>query len=173
VDKTSEKEANKSVRFSQKTDQKFSQIAKDLGRSKQELFGQMVDYFYESKKDPSDLDDAELKKELFKGINRILSAITKQEKDLLTPILTEVRDHEKNFLSPILTKVGEMNKEIATQVESEEATNSRINAIKHQYLKIFKYYMEKREQYNSVTNAKDIELLKKEVTQDLHRITIL
>jgi cytochrome c556 len=87
-----EEKASKSVRFNSDTDLKFSKLSEKLGRSKQELFGQMVDYFYKSKKDPADLNDELLKKELGQGINRIISFIKTQEKEALTPLLADQRD---------------------------------------------------------------------------------
>lgn len=85
-----EVKANKSVRFDSDTDLKFSKLSEKLGRSKQELFGQMVDYFYKSKKDPADLNDELLKKELGQGINRIISFIKTQEKEALSPMLADL-----------------------------------------------------------------------------------
>ncbi len=94
--KTTEK-ADKSVRFSADTDKKFSSLAEKLGRSKQELFAQMVDYFYKSKKDPIDLSDELLKKELSNGINRIISFIKTQEKDTLIPLVASSIRTEKQL----------------------------------------------------------------------------
>lgn len=93
--------ANKSVRFGGDTDLKFSKLSEKLGRSKQELFGQMVDYFYKSQKDPGDLNDELLKKELGQGINRIIAFIKTQEKEALTPMLADQRElqHSLTFLT--------------------------------------------------------------------------
>ena len=91
--------ANKSVRFGGDTDLKFSKLSEKLGRSKQELFGQMVDYFYKSKKDPGDLNDELLKKELGQGINRIISFIKTQEKDALTPMMADGRELQRSLAS--------------------------------------------------------------------------
>src|SRR5690606_31253613 len=65
-------ENTKSVRFTEAVDGRLTLLARKLGRTKRELFMQMVDYFYKSKKDPADLNDEVLKKELSNGINRIL-----------------------------------------------------------------------------------------------------
>jgi len=92
-----DKIANKSVRFGGDTDLKFSKLSEKLGRSKQELFGQMVDYFYKSQKDPGDLNDEMLKKELGQGINRIISFIKTQEKEALTPIMADQRQLLRNL----------------------------------------------------------------------------
>jgi hypothetical protein len=92
-----DKIANKSVRFGGDTDLKFSKLSEKLGRSKQELFGQMVDYFYKSQKDPGDLNDELLKKELGQGINRIISFIKTQERDTLTPMLADQREVQRDL----------------------------------------------------------------------------
>ena len=42
----------RSVRYPVVVDQKFEKIALKLGRAKRQVFIQMVDYFYKSKKDP-------------------------------------------------------------------------------------------------------------------------
>lgn len=92
-----EVKANKSVRFDSDTDLKFSKLSEKLGRSKQELFGQMVDYFYKSKKDPADLNDELLKKELGQGINRIISFIKTQEKEALSPMLADLTQLQRTL----------------------------------------------------------------------------
>ena len=89
--------ANKSVRFDSDTDLKFSKLSEKLGRSKQELFSQMVDYFYKSKKDPVDLNDELLKKELGQGINRIISFIKTQEKEALSPMLADLAQLQRTL----------------------------------------------------------------------------
>jgi hypothetical protein len=43
----------RSVRYPLLVDQKFEKIALKLGRTKRQVFIQMVDYFYKSKKDPA------------------------------------------------------------------------------------------------------------------------
>ena len=90
----SSEKADKSVRFSAETDRKFSTLAAKTGRSKQELFSLMVDYFYKSKKDPADLNDDMLKKEINQGINRIISFIKTQENDALVPLLAQSMENK-------------------------------------------------------------------------------
>ncbi|MFZ4862236.1 hypothetical protein ACL9RF_08620 [Sphingobacterium sp. Mn56C] len=57
----------------------------------------MIDYFYKSKKDPADLNDELLKKELSSGVSRILDFIRKQESDLLAPMF-RLSDEVSNLL---------------------------------------------------------------------------
>lgn len=108
-----EVKANKSVRFDSDTDLKFSKLSEKLGRSKQELFGQMVDYFYKSKKDPADLNDELLKKELGQGINRIISFIKTQEKEALSPMLADLAQLQRALsqLSQQQSRFFQMNDE--------------------------------------------------------------
>lgn len=84
--------AEKSVRYPAAVDEKFGKMALKLGRTKRQLFIQMVDYFYKSKKDPADLNDEVLKKELSNGIHRLISFIRQQENELLVPIYSEVQE---------------------------------------------------------------------------------
>ena len=78
-----------SIRYPREVDVKMEKLVQQLRRSKKDLFCQMVDYFYRSKKDPSDPGDELLKRELSSGINRILSFIKQQEKDFLLPLFTD------------------------------------------------------------------------------------
>src|SRR3546814_17618797 len=82
----------KSVRYPLAVDQKFEKVALKLGRTKRQIFIQMVDYFYKSKKDPADMNDEVLKKELSSGIHRIIFLIHQQENDLLALLYSQVKD---------------------------------------------------------------------------------
>jgi len=79
-------ENTRSVRFPVEVDSRLALLSRKLGRTKRKLVMEMVDYFYRSKKDPADLNDEVLKKELSSGVSRILSFIRKQETDLLVPL---------------------------------------------------------------------------------------
>lgn len=92
-----EEKADKSVRFAAETDRKFTALALKTGRSKQELFALMVDYFHKSKKDPADLNDELLKKEISQGISRIIAFMKTQEKDALAPLLAGSMSTEQQF----------------------------------------------------------------------------
>lgn len=80
----------KSIRYPVETDEKLEKLALKLGRTKKLLFMEMVDYFHKSKKDPKDLNDEVLKKELVNGVNRIIAFIRRQESDFLLPSFTEL-----------------------------------------------------------------------------------
>lgn len=78
-----------SIRYPAEVDDKLEKLSQGLKRSKKELFCQMVDYFYRSKKDPADWGDEILKKQLSSGINRIISFIRQQEKYFILPLFTD------------------------------------------------------------------------------------
>lgn len=82
-------ETLRTVKYSVGDNEKFEKIALKLGRSKRLVFSQMLDYFYRSKKDPLDVNDELLKKELANGINRVLSFVKRQENDFLLPIVND------------------------------------------------------------------------------------
>lgn len=92
------KEDTKSLRFPEEADKKLAKLAERLGRSKREVFIEMVDYFDKAKKDPADVNDDLLKREVSQGINRIISFIKTQEKDTLSPMLAEVREGHRATL---------------------------------------------------------------------------
>lgn len=79
-------ESVKTVKFSKTTDEKFIAISRALGRSKRELFSQMVDYFYKNKKDPTDLNDDILKNTLSRSHKTYIGFIKNQEDLLLIPM---------------------------------------------------------------------------------------
>ncbi|MGE8424318.1 MAG: hypothetical protein ACN6PI_15890, partial [Sphingobacterium siyangense] len=62
-------ENKRSVRFPVEVDDRLALLSRKLGRTKRLLVMQMVDYFYKSKKDPADLNDEILKKELSSVVN--------------------------------------------------------------------------------------------------------
>ncbi len=122
------KEDNKSLRFPEETDKKLTKLAERLGHSKRDLFVQMVDYFDKSKKDPADLNDDLLKKDISQGINRIISFIKTQEKDTLSPMLAEVREAHRATLqldqqqsSQWSKYAGSWNKHLKDRSEHESA----------------------------------------------------
>src|SRR5213080_3787477 len=80
----------RSVRYPVAVDQKFEKIALKLGRTKRQVFIQMIDYFYKSKKDPLDLNDELLKNALMKNHQQYIGFIKSQENMLLIPIKTEM-----------------------------------------------------------------------------------
>jgi len=175
-----------SIRYPKETDEKIEKLAKSLGRSKKELFCQMVDYFYRSKKDPADFGDELLKKELSSGISRILSFIRQQEKDFLLPLFTD---------SGVLKSVSLRQKEVLEGIgrhlltESEQTiilskrSEQIINGLKHliskqkekeilkdQFSQLLDYYINQREEMGWTTSGVKKEELIVHVKQSLKNL---
>lgn len=83
-------ESLRTVKYSASDAIKFEKVALKLGRSKRLVFTQMVDYFYRSKKDPTDLNDELLKNTILKGQKEYIGFIKTQEAELLIPIKRDV-----------------------------------------------------------------------------------
>ena len=107
----------KSIRFSTSVDEKLNILSRKLGRSKKQVLAQMVDYFYSTKKDPIDLNDEMLKKEITSGISKIISFYRQQENDLLVPQYETVSNLESKIDSliethgPTLEKLNRLSNE--------------------------------------------------------------
>lgn len=175
-----------SIRYSKETDEKMEKLTKSLGRSKKELFGQMVDYFYRSKKDPSDPGDEILKRELSSGISRIISFIRQQEKDFLLPLFTDTAVLKTVSLrqKEVLEGIG---KHLLTESEQTSAIVKRseqlLNGLKHivskqkekeilkeQFTQLFDYYINQREQMDWTTSGIKKEELVVHIKQSLKNL---
>ena len=194
-----EKKYNKSVRFTDMTDEKFGKIAEKLGRSKQDLLAEMVDYFYKSKKDPADLSDEILKKELGQGINRIISFIKVQEKDILAPMLAEQKIQMEQIqglgtqfeaffemlpegkmrgkfvqLANEMLKSSNGSKEVLLEVQKNQrevyAMLRGKERLQDHYIKIIEHYIQIREGLNSITQARLVKDLQDETRRQLKQI---
>lgn len=172
-----ERETN-SIRYPKETDDKMQKLSKNFRRSKKELFCQMVDYFYASKKDPTDPGDEMLKRELSSGINRIISFIRQQEKDFLLPLLSDTGNLKAVFSRQmeILEGIGrhlldESEKNAILTIHSQQL----INGIKHliskqkekemlkeQFNQLLDYYISQREEMGwSKAGVKKEELMER------------
>ncbi|GAA4145979.1 hypothetical protein GCM10022216_30440 [Sphingobacterium kyonggiense] len=177
---------SKSVRYPKEVDDRLSLLARKLGRTKRELVIQMVDYFYKSKKDPADLNDEMLKKELSSGISRILSFIRKQEGDLLVPIYSMASE-----LSTLAKLQGKVTKAIAeAQLKGNAAVGESVNhlkildsdlkrlivalaekdKLKSGFRKILEHYIAQRETLGWPVSAAKKEELAKQVRQALENL---
>ncbi len=165
----------KSVRYPVATDIKLEKIALKLGRTKKTTIIQMVEYFYRSKKDPLDLNDELLKKELVNGNNRIISFFKTQEKDFLLPIFSDsgtlvtiAKQHTLYFkeVGTYLKQDVENAKKLAERMTALERGISKTQThleekalLKSRFRKILEYYITQRESLGWTTaNVKKEEL---------------
>jgi hypothetical protein len=161
----------RSVRYPITVDQKFEKIALKLGRTKRQVFIQMVDYFYKSKKDPADLND-----ELLKNHQQYIGFIPTQENMLLLPIKALVerigesqRQVIESFNTEVLTHnvdvlnnqhaLAAMSGEVARLMEAILQSQKSKETLKVQFLSILEGYIRLREAFTLMTSGREKEEL--------------
>jgi len=176
----------KSVRYPLATDEKLEKLATKLFRPKRLVIIQMVDYFYKSKKDPLDLNDELLKKELVNGNNKIIGFIRTQESDFLLPTFTAgetltifAKEHTKYLKAmwahmsqeakkadQFSSRIGLLEKGIGkTQTHLDDKTQ-----LKSKFKKILEYYISQRESLGWPVSAVKKEELQVHVRQSLENL---
>ncbi|GAA4904923.1 MULTISPECIES: BfmA/BtgA family mobilization protein [Mucilaginibacter] len=166
----------RSVRYPEAVDQKFEKIALKLGRTKRQIFIQMVDYFYKSKKDPMDLNDEMLKNSLIKNHKDLIGFIKTQENDLLIPTRREVDRMVEAFrnvitffnetLSPSLNTMlagqqtaSDRFKLIADVMKRVELQQTGKDQLKKQFVLILEGYVKARENISGFNTGREKEEL--------------
>jgi hypothetical protein len=166
----------KSVRYPEVIDQKFEKIAIKLGRTKRQVFIQMVDYFYKSKKDPMDLNDELLKNTLMKNHQQYVGFIKTQENMLLVPMKTlmdkigesqrqiierfnaEVLTHNVDVLNnqhALASMFGEIGRLMDAVLQSQKSKE----ILKAQFISILEVYIKSREAFTLMTSVREKEEL--------------
>lgn len=176
----------KSVRYPVATDIKLEKIALKLGRTKKTTVIQMVEYFYRSKKDPLDLNDELLKKELVNGNNRIIGFFKTQEKDFLLPIFSDsgtlvtIAKQHTLYIKDIgkyMAQDLENTKKLAEGITSLQRGIARTQThledkalLKLRFSKILEYYITQRESLGWTTANVKKEELQTHVRQSLENL---
>ena len=166
----------RSVRYPVVVDQKFEKIALKLGRTKRQVFIQMVDYFYKSKKDPVDLNDEVLKNTLLKNHQQYIGFIKTQENMLLVPMKilmdkigesqlqiinrfnTEVLTHNVDVLNnqhALAAMFGEIGRLMEAILQSQKSRE----ILKAQFISILDAYIKSREAFTMMTPGREKEEL--------------
>jgi hypothetical protein len=171
-------ESFRTVKYSVQDDTKFEKIALKLGRSKRQVFSQMIDYFYRSKKDPIDFNDELLKNTMLKGQKEYIGFIKTQEKELLIPIKRDaVRMVEslKKIIDCFNGQVLKHNDEVIgnqlSQAKKLSALNMAVDRmeikmetkhkLKERFLYLLNSYIKERDSFNMMTSSKEKEELAK------------
>jgi hypothetical protein len=166
----------RSVRYPLIIDQKFEKIALKLGRTKRQVFIQMVDYFYKSKKDPMDLNDELLKNTLLKNHQQYIGFIKTQENMLLVPMKTlmdKISESQRQIIERFRTEVlthnvdvlnnqhalASMFGEIARLMESILQSQKSKEMLKAQFISILEAYIKSREAFTLMTPGREKEEL--------------
>ncbi len=166
----------RSVRYPILVDQKFEKIALKLGRTKRQVFIQMVDYFYKSKKDPVDLNDELLKNTLLKNHQQYIGFIKIQETMLLVPmkiLMDRIGESQRQVIERFNTDVlnhnvdvlnnqhalAAMSGEVAKLMEAILQGQKSKELLKAQFLSILESYIRLREAFTMMTSGREKEEL--------------
>jgi hypothetical protein len=167
-------ETLRTVKYSAVDDVKFEKVALKLGRSKRQVFSQMLDYFYRSKKDPLDLNDELLKNTILKGQKEYIGFIKTQESELLIPIKRDsarMVEAMKKIIDSFNNQVLKQNDQIlgnqSAQAKSLSTLNGVVNHIemnvvtkerlKKNFMIILNSFIKQREGMKMMTSAKEKE----------------
>ena len=166
----------RSVRYPLLVDQKFEKIAVKLGRTKRQVFIQMVDYFYKSKKDPIDLNDELLKNTLLKNHQQYIGFIKTQENMLLVPMKTlmdKIGESQRQVIERFNTDVLNHNVDVLNNQQALAAMSGEVarlmeailqgqkskEMLKAQFLSILESYIRLREAFTLMTSGREKEEL--------------
>ena len=162
----------RSVRYPVLVDQKFEKIALKLGRTKRQVFIQMVDYFYKSKKDPVDLNDELLKNTLLKNHQQYIGFIKTQENMLLVPIKTlmdRIGESQRQIIERFNTEVLQHNVDVLNNQHAQAVVFSEIGrlmevisksqkskeTLKAQFMSLLESYIRSREAFTMMTSGRE------------------
>ncbi|MBB5637030.1 hypothetical protein HDE68_002943 [Pedobacter cryoconitis] len=169
-------ETLRTVKYSVQDAGKFESIALKLGRPKRLVFSQMIDYFYRSKKDPTDLSDDLLKNTILKGQKEYIGFIKTQENELLIPIKRDVArtiESQKNIVECFNAQVLRQNNEVLKNQQAQTLEISTLNEVvksingkmatkeklKSRFMYILNTYIKTRESFGLMTSSKEKEEL--------------
>jgi hypothetical protein len=177
----------KTIRFPITADSKLQKMAEKCGLTKIEFFIAMVDYFYKSKKDPRDLNDELLKKELVKRTDRVIAFIKVMEDELLRP-LTKSFERMTNSQNSIVnlfnqqiighnkeqkeayTKQQSSLKNVETSIRNIETSQFTKDVTKRKCLDILNYYIQHREAMGMMSKQVDKDSLVQNVRQQMKNV---
>ncbi|HEY0245507.1 MAG TPA: BfmA/BtgA family mobilization protein [Mucilaginibacter sp.] len=177
----------KTIRFPITADSKLQKMAEKCGLTKIEFFIAMVDYFYKSKKDPRDLNDELLKKELVKRTDRVIAFIKVIEDNLLMPLITST-DRINNSQEQIVNyfnkhiighnkdqkeayaKQQTMLNSVQTSMKHVEAAQYTKDTVKRKCLDILNFYIQHREAMGMMTKQVDKDSLIENVRQQMKNL---
>ncbi|MES2063122.1 MAG: BfmA/BtgA family mobilization protein [Bacteroidota bacterium] len=170
----------KTIRFPVALDEKIIKLTKKFGRGKLEIFGQMLEYFSKTGKDPADINDDLLKNTLVKNHDTYIRFIRAQEEKILIPIKVEIDrmvSSQIKIIDSFNSQVLKANKDILSGqsnqfVEIEKLLKAIADkldtkeSLKLKFLYILNYF------YKASLNAssKDKETLLQEARQHISKL---
>ena len=177
----------KTIRFPVTADSKLQKLCDKFGLTRIEFFVAMVDYFYKSKKDPRDLNDELLKKELVKRSDNIIGFIRTLEDQLLKPLvksfekMTNSQNSIVNYFNQHIITHNKEQKEayakqqytlqrVDTSIRNIETAQFTKDVTKRKCLEILEYYIQHREAMGMMTKQVDKDSLIQNVRQQMKNL---
>jgi hypothetical protein len=177
----------KTIRFAVPTSNRLQTIADKCGMTRLDCFAAMVDYFYKSKKDPRDLNDELLKKELVKRTDTIIGFIRTTEDELLRPLISDtgrITTSQKQIVNYFNKEIIGHNKQQEEAYAKQESTLKSVyqfiqridkaqldkSELKLRFSKILEYYIKAREQMGVMTKQVEKDALNQNVRQQLQNL---
>jgi hypothetical protein len=177
----------KTLRFSISVDEKLQKVALKSGLTKLDFFIAMVDYFFKSKKDPRDLNDEVLKKEINKKTDNIIGFIKTQEEELLRPMKKEgermiaaqgkiiaffneniirYNDEQKAASKTQSSNIGK----IAEYLQKLDTAQHDKKILKAKFSDLLEYYIKSREQISGFSKHAEKDELTSHVRQQVKNL---
>ncbi|MBY0413025.1 MAG: hypothetical protein K2Q18_02615 [Bdellovibrionales bacterium] len=160
-----EQENVNTVKYPAQLDIKFAKVAMSLGLTKRELFVKMVEYFYRTKKDPTDINDELMKNTLAKSHKAYTSFIKAQENLLLIPMkesMDRMITNQKEIVKYFNEQVINANKTIIKNLNITEnmitKTLDNKEKLKTIFLQILNHYIKSREELGTFKKREKEEL---------------
>ena len=177
----------KTLRFSISVDEKLQKVALKSGLTKLDFFIAMVDYFFKSKKDPRDLNDEVLKKEINKKTDNIIGFIKTQEEELLRPIKKDgerMISAQRKIVDFFNENIIKHNDEQKAASKTQSTNISKVvgflqnldtaqydkKVLKAKFSDILEYYIKSREQISGFSKQAEKDELTSHVRQQVKNL---
>ena len=177
----------KTIKYSDATDVKLQKLADAAGCTKREFFIRMVEYFYKTKKDPTDISDELLKTTLVKNHDTYIRFIRAQEEKILIPVKLEVDrmiQSQVKILDCFNTQILKANTDLQNNQQAQISKFSETEkllqiiaerldtkeGLKTKFLHILNHYIKIRDTFSFTTPAKEKEELAQAARQQVTKI---
>lgn len=144
----------RSIKYSEAEASKLDKLSLKLGRPKRQVFLQMVEYFYRTKKDPLDINDDLLKSTMLKQHKDYVGFIKTQENELLIPTKREVGrmiESQKKLINGF-DLLAKQNEQVPALIERQ---NQYIGQLETSYRSIARLLGEREELKRMFLNMLD------------------
>jgi len=176
----------KTIKYSNETDDMLQKLANRAGCTKRDFFIRMVEYFYKTRKDPTDISDELLKTTLVKNHDTYIRFIRAQEEKILIPVKLDIErmmQSQLKILDCFNTQIIKANTDLQQSQQKQankfaetdkllrlvaEKLDTR-EILKTKFLHILNHYIKVRETFSFTTAAKEkdelIQVVRQQVTK--------